>query len=134
MCHSPYCVEPIPIQLSQRDAITTEERHKLRGLIGSLQYAAVNTRPDLASRLSALQSQVPRATVNTLLEGNRVLQEAKVHHDVALVIQPIACQDLRFLTFCDASFASPKTPDSHAGSIILATHKDISRNRTSLAP
>ena len=120
-----------PTRRAQLDElVTSEERHRLRGLIGSLQYAAVNTRPDLASRLSQLQSKVPRATVETLLEANRVLHEAKAHHDVELVLQPIRCEDLRFLAFCDASFASAKCPDSHAGSIILATHRDISLNKT----
>ena len=110
--------------------VTDQERGRLRGLIGSLQYAAINTRPDLASRLSHLQSSVPTATVETLLEANRVLHEAKQHHDVNIVIQPIRCEDLRFLAFCDASFASAKTPVSHAGAIILSTHKDISRNQS----
>eukprot|EP00435_Cladocopium_sp_Y103_P016264 s1455_g4.t1 len=38
--------------------VTSDEQQSLRALIGSLQYASVNTRPDLASRLSFLQSQV----------------------------------------------------------------------------
>jgi hypothetical protein len=45
--------------------VTEKERHLLRGLIGSLQYAAVHTRPDLASSLSFLQSDINKATVST---------------------------------------------------------------------
>lgn len=110
------------------EPVTEEEQQSLRAIIGSLQYASVNTRPDLASRLSMLQSKINQARVETLIEANRVLHEAKRHHDVSLVIQPIACDDFRFLAFSDASFSSKSNPDSHAGSIILGTTKQISQN------
>ena len=102
----------------------------LRGLIGSLQYASVHTRPDLSSRLSFLQSDINQATIQTLLEANRTLHEAKRHSNVSLTINPIACADLRFLAFSDASFASRKNPDSHTGCMIMSTHKDIGNNTT----
>eukprot|EP00435_Cladocopium_sp_Y103_P025811 s1152_g6.t1 len=50
-------IEPIHIASSRRplesEPVTSEERLALRGLIGSLQYASVHTRPDLASRPQA---------------------------------------------------------------------------------
>lgn len=123
---------PIPVSQSRRgelsEKVTEDERQQLRALVGSLQYAAVNTRPDISSRLSMIQSQINQASVQTLLEGNRVLHETRRHHDVSIIIQPISCDDFRFLAFSDASFASRSNPDSHAGSIILGTHKDISKN------
>ena len=106
------------------------ERHLLRGLIGSLQYAAVHTRPDLSSSLSQLQSQVNSATVSTLIAANKTLHIAKKHHEVTIKIKPINPKDLRFLAFSDASFASKAKPESHAGMIIMATHKDITNNQT----
>eukprot|EP00435_Cladocopium_sp_Y103_P030271 s3530_g7.t1 len=46
-------IEPIHIASARRtlesEPVTSEERLALRGLIGSLQYASVHTRPDLAS-------------------------------------------------------------------------------------
>ena len=128
-------VTPIPIPAERKlqlDAVvTSDERHRLRGLIGSLQYAAINTRPDLCSRLGQLQTSVPHATVETLMSANRVLHEAKLHHEVSITLQPIPADDIRFLAFCDASFASKKCPDSHAGSVIMCAHKDVARNITS---
>ena len=125
-------IKPISITTERRskleEKVTEEERQALRAIIGSLQYASVNTRPDLASRLSMLQSKINKAQVETLIEANKVLHEAKRHHDVSLIIQPIACKDFRFLAFSDASFSSKSNPDSHAGSIILGTHKLISQN------
>ena len=125
-------IQPIaidPKRKDQQDQLVTEnERQSLRGLIGSLQYASVHTRPDLATRLSYLQTKINSATVETLQIANKVLHEAKRHHDVTIKIQPIALKDVRFLAFTDASFASKKCPDSQAGSIILATHKNIDKN------
>ena len=69
--------------------VTENERHLLRGLIGSLQYAAVHTRPDLASSLSFLQSEINKATVSTLTAANKALHIAKKHHDVTIKIKPL---------------------------------------------
>ena len=125
-------ISPIPITTDRRkqveEQVTESERQALRALVGSIQYASVNTRPDLSSRLSFLQSTITKAKVSDLIEGNRVLHEAKKDHDLMITIRPIPCSDLRFLCFSDASFSSGKVPDSHAGSIILATHKEISQN------
>ena len=125
-------IEPIHTNASRRtcltDEVTSEERHALRALVGSLQYASINTRPDLSSRLSYIQSEINKATVQTLHDANRVLHEAKRYKDTCIRIQPIPIKDLRFLLFSDASFASAKSPESHTGMIILATHKDISEN------
>ena len=125
-------IKAIPIsqqrKLEVQSPVTEEERQQLRGLIGSLQYASVHTRPDLSSRLSALQSKINSATVDILMHANKALHEAKSHHDVTIVVQPIRAGDLRFLAFTDASFASTKVPDSQSGSIIVATHKNIDQN------
>ena len=125
-------IEPIKISRERKtqlqEAVSESERQALRGLVGSLQYAAVHTRPDLSSRLSFLQSAINNATVETLSLGNQALYEAKRHHEVSIVIQPIPLQDLRFLAFSDASFASKNNHSSHTGSMIMATHRDISQN------
>ena len=86
-------IEPIHIDASrkyQHDlSVTPEEQQALRALIGSLQYAAVNTRPDLSSRLSFLQSAVNSATIQTLNEANKILHDAKRHKDTTITVQPI---------------------------------------------
>ena len=125
-------INPIHIQpqrkIQENLPVTERERQDLRALIGSLQYASVNTRPDLSSRLSFLQSEVNKATVETLIQGNRILHEAKKYKDTHVRIQPIPMDQIRFLAFSDASFASKKQPESHTGTIIMTTHADIGKN------
>ena len=127
-------IDPIKISTDRRkqsdEKVSEEERQQLRALIGSLQYAAVHTRPDLSSRLSNLQSSINSATVENLITANQVLHEAKKHHDVTIKVQSININDLRFLAFSDASFASKSNPNSHTGTLIMATHKDIGSNIT----
>ena len=129
-------INPIKIPRERRlvpdDPVSEAERQSLRAVIGSLQYAAINTRPDLCSRLGWLQSRINRAQVETLIEANRVLHEAKMYADVTIQVQPIPLQDLRFLAFSDASFASEKNPDSHQGMVIMACEDKIGTNRTSM--
>ena len=90
-------IKPINIhsdrKLQPDQNVTESERLSLRGVIGSLQYAAVNTRPDIASKLSFLQSAINSAKVETLQEANKLLHEAKKHHHVNIVIKPIAPKD-----------------------------------------
>ena len=111
-------ISAIAIDVNQKTqpelSVTETERDLLRGLAGSLQYAAVSTRPDVSSRLSLLQSAINTAKVETLQEANKLLHEANKHHDVGITIKPIAYRDFRCMAFSDASFSSAKKPDAHA--------------------
>ena len=131
-------IQPIQVSRDRKaqplERVSEEERQGLRALIGSLQYAAVNTRPDLCSRLrwiGWLQSQINKAGVGTLIDGNNTLHEAKLHADVTIKFQPIPVEDIRFIAFSDALFASSKVPDSHQGMLVMAGHKNISTNQNS---
>ena len=113
------------------DVVTEKERQDLRALVGSLSYAAINSRPDLRSRIGWLQSSINKACVNTLVEANKILHEGKLHADTALRVQPIRIDDIRFVAFSDASFASAKSNDSHQGMMIMTAHKCIGENKVS---
>ena len=127
-------IEPISIDRDRRKkstlTINEEERQSLRGLIGSLQYAATNTRPDIAARLSFLQSKINCATIQDLHECNRLLEDAKRHQDVKIKYTTIEIPDLRFVTYSDASFATREKQHSQKGHLVLATDKGIFDRQT----
>ena len=106
-------------------AVNDHERQSLRALVGSIQYAASNTRPDLSAKLSLLQAKITSATIKDLLEGNRLLQEAKAHKNTKITYKNIPIHDLRFVSFSDASFASRANAQSQKGCLILAASKCI---------
>ena len=117
-------IDPIQIPRERRNnptaTLTEAEVKELRRLNGSLQYAAVHTRPDIAAKVGYLQSKVTKGQVQHLIEANRVLHEAKVHA-VSLMIVPIQENHVTFCTFSDASFASTKDNNSYQGTLVVAT-------------
>ena len=100
-------VLPIDVGRNRRQTpeapATEEERSKLRGLVGSVQYAVTHTRPDVAAKLGEIQSQITTATVQTLLSANRVLREAQEFDQVCIHYLSIPVDRLTFVSFGDAS-------------------------------
>eukprot|EP00435_Cladocopium_sp_Y103_P022581 s1765_g5.t1 len=131
-------IDPIEIPRARRNSPESEvsevERQQLRRLCGSLQYAAVHTRPDLAAKTGQLQSVVTRAKVKHLIEANRVLYEGKTH-PVCLLLVPIPESQVAFCAFSDASFSTSKDLSSRQGTLIFATDTRLARNeRTVICP
>ena len=119
----------IPISRDRRSnpqsPITKDELQSFRGLIGSLQFAATNTRPDISCKLSLLQAKISNATVSDLIQGNRILEEAKKHSQTSIRIQAIPISDVHFLSFSDAAFATREKANSQKGCLIMATTRQI---------
>lgn len=86
-------IPPMDVSRERRknrdNPITPQELQALRGLIGSLQYSATNTRPDLSCRLSLLQARITCATVNDLLQGNKLLHDAKKFSEAQIKVQSL---------------------------------------------
>ena len=112
-----------------QEPITEKELSNLRGLIGSLQYATSNTRPDISAKLGEIQVQISKPTVSTLLEANKVLREAQSTSDVSLCFRAIDPQELTHVVFGDASFASPKQLASFQGTMVFATTPNLQNNK-----
>ena len=127
-------IPPINVTRERRknpqDPINPQELQELRGLIGSLQYAASNTRPDISCRLSLLQARITCATVADLLSGNRLLADAKNHAETTIKIKPLDPNQVRFLSFSDAAFATREKAHSQKGCLILATTDSIDQVKT----
>ena len=108
--------------------MTSHELNMLRGLCGSLQYAAAHSRPDLATKVACLQKGITSATVETLLEGNRVLREAQNFAETAVMVRPLKMHDVCFASFGDASFASAKQLTARRGLFVVACTSALVKN------
>lgn len=130
-------IDPIKIDRSRRKSEDVEanesERQGLRGLIGSSQYAATNTRPDVSARLSLLQSRINSAKISDLLEANRLLGDTKKNRDVSITISSIPVERLRFVSFSDASFATREKQQSQKGGLFLATDQQVFEQTPAIA-
>ena len=137
MCQKGYVdkIDPIQIQRHRRKEpqapVDETERQCLRQLCGSLQYAAVQTRPDICAKVGLLQSAIPRACIEDLLEANRVLLEAKAH-PVTIQVVPIPESQVAFCAFSDASFETKKGVSSRQGTVIFTTDGNMAENQLSV--
>ena len=117
-------IRPIHIprerRLNPTASLTPEEVKELRRLNGSLQYAAVHTRPDIAAKVGYLQTRITKGEVQHLVEANRVLHEAKVN-PISLMVVPLEEDHVTFCTFSDASFATSKDNNSYQGTLVMVT-------------
>ena len=108
-------IESIQVSRERRknlkDPVSEQEKTQLRGLSGSLSYAAVNTRPDIAAKVGEIQSKTNQAKVEDILIANRTLHEAKTNSSVTIKILPIPLSQVRFCLFSDASFATATRTD-----------------------
>ena len=121
---------PKPRRQENQSPITAHELTQLRGLCGSLQYAAVHSRPDIATKVANLQKGINAATVEPLLEGNRVLKEAQQFADTSVTVRPLPMETVCFASFGDASFASAKQLSAQQGLFIMACSPKLAVNET----
>ena len=111
--------------------VSNHEQHQLRALCGSLQYAAVHSRPDIMAKVSFLQKRVCDAKIKDLLEANKILREAKDTATTSVLVQPIPMKDVTFASFGDASFASEQQLKAQQGVFIAACTKELGENKIS---
>ena len=116
-------------RLSPDSPISESELSKLRGVIGSLQYAVSNTRPDIAAKLGEVQVQVAKGTVRTLSLANKVLREAQETSHVKLCFRHIPIDQVTHVSFGDASFAGQNNLASFQGTLICATTPELDKNQ-----
>ena len=123
---------PIDIGKARREnpesPATEHEKSKLRGLVGSLQYAVSHTRPDLASRLGEVQTQMADPRVSTLMLCNKVLREGQQFSEVKVCFRHMEPNKITHVSFGDASFASPKQLCSFQGTLIFTTTSQLNDN------
>ena len=122
-------IHPIEIPRSRRQnpqsPLSSVEVQQLRQICGSLQYASVHTRPDLAAKVGELQTAVTKGKIEHLITANRVLYEAK-SHSVSLMIVPIKEQQVTFCAFSDACFETGKGQSTRT--IIFSTDGGLEEN------
>ena len=82
----------------RRAQLDQKEVSILRGINGSLNWLATQSRPDVAAQTSLSQ--------HNLLEANNVIRRAKQFSDLQITFQPIPLHELRLCCYSDAAFAN----------------------------
>ena len=129
--HEKYLTKQKPItypkeRQGSNKEVTDREKTALRGLIGGLQWPAVQSSPHLQCMVSTLAGQVSKATTSTLDTANRCLRFAKQNSDVGLEFRHIGPkEEITFAAYSDASFASRDDLSSQGGYFLIMVHRDV---------
>ena len=93
-------------RLNRRAVLDSKEISILRGINGSLNWLASQSRPDLSAQTSISQQSFPNPTVHHLLEANNVIKRAKQFSDLTVTFKSISTSRLRFCCLSDAAWAN----------------------------
>ena len=127
-------LDEIPIRrerAQEKDALVTEyERSQLRAVLGGLQWLVGQTRLDGMVDVNLLQSQVTRATVQTLQEANKALRKLKTHANLKLYIRYIE-GEVVCVVWSDASWANRSCGSSTGGYLLGLCSREVLNGKKS---
>ena len=121
-------VKPIAYdkKLPLHQPLNEREVTQLRGLLGSLQWPAVQTSPHLQCSASLMAAHVSNATLQTVQDCNRLLKFAKENKDIGLVYNHLGpAEKLRLLCFFDAGFSTRLDGSSQGGYVLMMVNEDL---------
>ena len=130
LSHENYYKKLKPITVDKNrgaaDPLNSKDTTQLRGLLGSLQWPAVQSSPHLQASASLLAGQVSTGNVETLNEANRLLRFAKANSDVKLEYKAICpLEDLRLVCSFDAAFGIRRDGASQGGYVTMLVPKGV---------
>ena len=109
----------------KHEKLTEKEVSKLRGITGSMNWLVGATRPDLAAANAILQQRTSKATVQELIDANKLIGEARDHAHVSVTVRPIPLENIALLMTADASWGTDEDLSSQGAYMICATEKKI---------
>ena len=122
-----------PIQLakgrkSQLKALATEsEIAQARAVVGSLNWASREGRPDAAAAASLSSSKFPRPIVEDLIDINKAVKLIKTKPDLSIKIKSIDPEHLVWGVMSDASFDNAGEGRSQGAFGVIAFHEDLQK-------
>ena len=100
------------------------KNYDLRSLVGQLNWASTETRPDMAYDTSMISSSIKNGTVEDLLKANKIVKKMQAGR-VSINFQRIAkITETKFVGFADAAFGNLKGNESQGGLIIYLVRKN----------
>lgn len=98
--------------------ITPSERQQMRSVLGALSWHGGQMALDLCPGVNLLLSKANTATVQDLVETNKLLKKAKAKKGQKLIIHPIAPSELLVAAWTDAAHANRTDGSSTKGIFI----------------
>ena len=111
------------------DSLTSKEMQQFRGIIGAANWITNSTRPDLAAWTALLQQKIGKATVDDLIDANRLVAKIRDLKHTKVVVKSIPFEKGCLVTTSDASWANCADLGSQAAYMVLFAHEDLKKDQ-----
>ena len=112
--------------IGDRDrALNPKEKTLLRKCIGQLNWLACISRPDIAFDVSLASSNVSVATVNDLVNINKLIRKVQRHSSHNILFSKLDLNSLCIKGFSDSSYNNLKDGGSQCGHILFLSDKNV---------
>ena len=123
-------LKPIKIdKFTEKDAKLSKHKFaEYRALTGQLNWAAENTRPDIAFDARELSTKNKEATYDDLKCANKALKKAQLEKDVTLKYSKLGkLKDLKIIAYTDSSYRNAENKEKSVGGrfICLANKEGV---------
>ncbi|CAE7762188.1 RE1, partial [Symbiodinium sp. CCMP2456] len=124
-------LEPIQFakgRKSRPKALANEsEIAQARAVVGSLNWASREGRPDAAAAASLSSSKFPKPIIEDLIDMNKAVKMIKARPDLSIKIRPIKPECLAWGVITDASFDNAGDGRSQGAFGVIAFHEDLQK-------
>ena len=108
-----------PVDQDKSDVLDSQEKRELKAIAGQINWIATQTRPDLAYDACEISTSVKSATVEDVMQANKVVRKAK-SNTVRLRFRDLGdVKRADLISFSDASLGNLKDGASQGGHIFL---------------
>ncbi|OLQ01608.1 putative transposon protein [Symbiodinium microadriaticum] len=122
-------LEPVALAKGRKSDVKAlandSEIAQVRAVIGGLNWAAKEGRPDCAAAASLGAACFPKPTIQDILDVNRAVKVLKERSELSIKIRAIEVDKLAWGVISDASFANAYGGHSQGAYGILAFHEDL---------
>ena len=114
----------IPVDQDKSDVLDSHEKRELKAIAGQINWIATQTKPDLAYDACEISTSVKNATVEDVIQANKVVRKAK-SNTVRLRFRDLGdVKRAELISFSDASLGNLKDGASQGGHIIILVGKN----------
>ena len=127
LSHHTFVEELRPIVIEDKsDKVTAQEMNQARALLGAMQWRSIQTGPQHSSKVSWLQSALPKGGKDVLHQINKLSRE--MHHQRYLSVSTRqlgaeSVDDIGFVCYTDAAVANRPNFASTGGHLVGMVHR-----------
>ena len=115
--------------------LTDQETKQLRGIVGAANWIVGSSRPDLAAATAMLQQKIGKATIEDLIEANRLVARIRDFAHTRIWVRSIDLNRAVLWVSSDASWGNATDLKSQAGYMIFLADENLrSESWSSVSP